>query len=134
LHIFFCSEFSFYCPSPRAIDPAVTKALPIALVLTYIVPVLQTLLAFTGANEGTLPGTQMWMIAHACLPMLVAMLSRLYSKTSKILWITWQYGAIDLANILRFQSILFSISIARDRTLVAPLMSRRLDAVSWGGT
>lgn len=116
LHISLSRAKTYYYPSPRAISLHTANSLPIALTLTYVIPLFKTLQSLVKSRNDL--GNELaaeWQTAHLAFPAAVFLLAEIHKRTSSSLetpgLANALYGNFDIKGLLRFQKLVFLVAL-----------------------
>jgi hypothetical protein len=118
---------TFYYPSPRAIQPCVARALPIALIATYAIPTIQATQSFREMRTGSFNVTSLvasWETAHLCFPLTLLLCSKVVKMSSVSSGPEAFYSSIDMPYRSWFHSLVFTITSTMHLSLISTLLAQ----------
>ncbi|CEJ57203.1 hypothetical protein PMG11_05904 [Penicillium brasilianum] len=125
LHIYFTRKRSFYHPFPRAINPWAAKALPVALLITYMPSIFQILVPSRWNGREYLPNSA-WghSMVHIALPITLH-IGKLFYQTGATKLTVGQllYSTRDMKYLSRFFGMILVLSSTAHLMLISRLIS-----------
>lgn len=125
LHIYLTKRRSFYNPSPRAINPWAARALPVALLISYVPRIFKILVLSSWSGPEYLPNSG-WSLSmvHIALPIILH-IGKLFYQTGATKLTVGQllYSTRDMKYLSRFFGMILVLTSTAHLVLVSRLIS-----------